>query len=175
MSVLVKDRSQSKLEFYTNARKLQLQLLHLMSRDFGIKPKARNPDFYLEKMEESDREVMTGILVHYGIDTIVEDYPTWMIDMLRKRVLNHLQELMEHITRAYTIWATNRTEAEDRRLSQDHAIATCEILKQDMELIKDVLPVKAEKLLRTIDSINREIALLKGWRKSDNKRFKELK
>lgn len=175
MSVLVKDRSQSKLEFYTNARKLQLQMLHLMSRDFGVKPKARNPDFYLEKMEEADRETMTGILSHYGIGTVMEDYPTWMIDMLRKLVVDHLQELMEHITRAYTIWATNRTEADDRRLSQDHAIAACEILKQDLELAKDILPVKADKLLRTIDSINREIALLKGWRKSDNKRFKELK
>ena len=175
MSVLVKDRSQSKLEFYINAHRLQLQMLYLMSRDFGIKPKARNPDFYLEKMEDADREAMTGILAHYGIEKIVEDYPKWMIEMLRKRIVDHLQELMECITRAYTIWATNRTEAEDRRLSQDHAIVACEILKQDMELVKDVLPVKADKLLRTIDSISREIALLKGWRKSDNKKFKELK
>jgi hypothetical protein len=175
MSVLAKDRSLSKLEFYMNARKLQLQMLHLMARDFGIKPKAREPNFYTSHMEESDRETLQAILLRYRIEKIVEDYPEWMIQMFRKRVIGHLQYMMDSITQAYTIWATNISEANDRRLSQDHAISACEMLKQDMELLVDILPIKADKLIRYIDSINREIALLKGWRKSDNKRNKTLK
>lgn len=175
MSVLAKDRSLSKLEFYMNARKLQLQILHLMARDFGIKPKARDPNFYTSSMEKADRENLQAILLRYNINKIVEDYPDWMIQMFRKRVMGHLQCMMDGITRAYTIWATNIAEANDRRLSQDHAIAACEMLKQDIELMADVLPIKADKLLRYIDSINREIALLKGWRKSDNRKNKTLK
>ena len=175
MSVLAKDRSLSKLEFYMNARKLQLQMLHLMARDFGIKPKAREPNFYTNSMEESDKETLQAILLHYHIEKIVEDYPKWMIQVFRKRVISHLQYMMDNITQAYTIWATNVSEANDRRLSQDHAIAACEMLKQDMELMVDVLPIRADKLLRYIDSTNRELALLKGWRKSDNKKNKTLK
>lgn len=175
MSVLVKDRSLSKLEFYANARKLQLQISHLMARDFGVKPKARDPDFYLNKMDAPDQEAMREILARYNITKVVEDYPEWMINMLRRQVIEHLRYMMDSITKAYTIWATNKTEADDRRLSQDHAIAACEMLKQDLELTRHVLPVKADKLLRYIDAINREIALLKGWRKADNKRFKEFK
>ena len=83
--------------------------------------------------------------------------------------------MMESITQAYTIWATNKAEANLRRVSQDKAIAACESLKQTLELVVDILPVKADKLLPYVDAINREIALLKGWRKADNKRNKTLK
>lgn len=150
-------------------------MLHLMSRDFGIKQKAREPNFYLGQMKEDDRETINTILIRYNIIRITEDYPKWMIEMLRRRVADHLQEMMEHITKAYTIWATNKAEANARRISQDHAIATCEVLKQDLELAKDILPINTDKLLRYVDAANKEIALLKGWRKSDNKRFKDLK
>lgn len=152
-----------------------MQILHLISRNFGIKPKAREPDFYIRKMEENDREIMAELFSRYDITRIVEDYPDWMIEMFRKRVTDHLQSMLDNITHAYTIWATNLAEADDRRLAQDRAISACEMLKQDIELVADVLPVKADKLLRYIDALNREIALLKGWRKSDNKRRKTLK
>ena len=43
-----------------------------------------------------------------------------------------------------------------------------------MQLAIDVLPIDAEKYMRYVDMIEREIALLKGWRKADNKKNKEM-
>ena len=114
MSVLARERKLSKLEFYMNARRLYKKILFLMVRDFGIKPRARQPTFYTRGWDTSDKELF-------------------------------------------------------------EAIAACESLKQTLELVVDILPVKADKLLPYVDAINREIALLKGWRKADNKRNKTLK
>ena len=82
--------------------------------------------------------------------------------------------MMTSITRAYTIFATNRAEADERRLNQDRAIACCESLLKELELAIDVLPVDANKYKSQVGLITEEIMLLKGWRKSGNKRMKEI-
>ncbi len=175
MAVLAKDRTLSKLEFYMNACKLRRQLIFLMGRDFGIKPRIRDTRFYTRKWDTKDAEAFVELLKKYGETKVVDDYPLWMMEYVREEILKHLADMMKHITRAYTIWATTRAEADLRRNSQDLAIADCESLKQELELAADILPVDADKLLRYVDAINREIALLKGWRKSDNKRKQALK
>lgn len=175
MSVLARERKLSKLEFYMNARRLYKKLLFLMVRDFGIKPRARQPTFYTRGWDAADKELFETIATKYGLTRIVDDYPFWVLDTFRDKLIRLLDEMIENITRAYTVWATNKAEADLRRVSQDKAIAACESLKQTFELIVDVLPVKADKLLPYIDAINREIALLKGWRKADNKHNKTLK
>lgn len=175
MSVLARERTISKLEFYMNARRLYKKLLFLMVRDFGVKPRAREPTFYTKGWSGEDKETFLTITRKHGITRIVDDYPLWIIEMFRNAILSHLNSMMENITQAYTVWATTRAEADLRRTSQDKAIAACESLKQVLEIIVDVLPVNADKLLPYVDAINKEIALLKGWRKSDNKRNKDLK
>ena len=42
-------------------------------------------------------------------------------------------------------------------------------------LAAHILPVDLTKYMPLCDSVEYEIALLKGWRKSDNKRYRELK
>lgn len=76
---------------------------------------------------------------------------------------------------AYSIWATNESEANERRICQDRAIGYCESILKEMELAIEILPVDVEKYMPYVESITKEIALLKGWRKNDNKRFSELK
>ena len=58
---------------------------------------------------------------------------------------------------------------------QNAAIGNCEQLLQEFQYIIEVLPVNANKYLRFVDMIEREIALLKGWRKSDNRILKRIK
>ena len=174
MSVLVRDRSISKLEFYMNAVKLRRQLIFLMGRDFGVKPRIRDARFYTKKWEPQDATTFAELLEKYGETKVIDDYPLWMMEHVRDSILYHLSHMMEHITQAYTIWATTKAEADLRRNAQDLAIADCESLKQELELAVDILPVKAEKLLKYVEAIDREIALLKGWRKSDNKRRAKL-
>lgn len=158
-----------------NACKLRRQLIFLMGRDFGVKPRVRDTKFYVRKWKPEDAHALTELLEKYGESKIVDNYPLWLMEHVREQILLHLANMMKHITRAYTIWATTKAEADLRRNSQDLAIADCESLKQELELAVDILPVDVDKLLRYIDAIDREIALLKGWRKSDNKRKQALK
>lgn len=174
MSVLAGNRSLSKLEFYMNAVKLRRQLIFLMGRDFGVKPRIREPRFYTRKWEPQDAVTFVELLEKYGETKVIDDYPLWMAEHVREGVLHHLSRMMQHITQAYTIWATTKAEADLRRNAQDLAIADCESLKQELELAADILPVKAEKLIRYVEAIDREVALLKGWRKADNKRRAKL-
>ena len=44
-----------------------------------------------------------------------------------------------------------------------------------MQYIISIIPVDAQKYMRYVDMIEKEIALLKGWRKSDNKILKKIK
>lgn len=45
---------------------------------------------------------------------------------------------------------------------------------QELQYIIEVLPVDANKLLRYVDMIDKEVALLKGWRKANGKIAKRL-
>ena len=65
-------------------------------------------------------------------------------------------------------------EADERRLCQDRAIADCESLLQELQLVIDILPVDGEKYMRYVEMVEKEIALLKGWRKADNKKNKSM-
>ena len=175
MAVLARNRTLSKLEFYKNAIQLRKQMTFLLLRDLGVKNRVRNLEIDAGNMEPEDRETFLSIAGKYGVCKLPDAYPEWMVEKLRDSIWNILRDLMINITRAYTIWATNLPEAYERRVAQDRAISCCESLLKEMELAIDVLPVDAEKYMEYVDSIEREIALLKGWRKSDNKRIAELK
>lgn len=174
MSVLARKRNLSQLEFYANAINLRREMTMLLLRDLGIKSTVRNIRVNTKKMEEEDAEIFTELLEKYQLK-IAGDYPEWLIDKLRSSIWEIMRDMMINITRAYTIWATNHVEANERRISQDRAIACCESLLKELELAIDVLPIDAEKYMRYVAMIDKEIALLKGWRKSDNRHNKNIK
>ena len=95
-------------------------------------------------------------------------------EKLRDNIWRLLTDMMTAITRAYTIFATSKAEADERRLCQDRAIACCESLLKELELAIDILPVDTNKYKTQVKLITEEIMLLKGWRKSGNKKRKEL-
>ncbi|MBO6178542.1 MAG: hypothetical protein J6M62_03660 [Selenomonadaceae bacterium] len=175
MAVLARFRRESKYKFYTNALKLRKEITQLMLRDFGAKKTIRNYRINTDKMEPQDADLLLGIMERYGLSTFPGDFPLWLIEKFRDSVWDILRDLHINITKAYTIWATNEAEANERRIYQDRAIAACENLLQEFQLVIDVLPVKAEKYMRYVDMVEEEISLLKGWRKADNKKNKTLK
>ena len=59
-------------------------------------------------------------------------------------------------------------EADERRIYQDRAITACENLRIDLQDIMDTLPIDKNWMTHVESDIAKEIALLKGWRKSDN-------
>ena len=175
MSVPERLRSQSKYEFYMNAVKLRRQLTKLLLRDMGIKKLIRNIKVKTEGMEPQDADLLLGVMEKYELTVFPGEYPLWLIEKFRDSVWEILRDMHINITRAYSIWATNEAEAMGRRICQDRAIADCESLLQELQLGLDVLPIKAEKYMPYVDTIEKEIALLKGWRKADNKKNKSMK
>lgn len=159
MSVLKYRRNLSELEFYNNSKKLRKEVTLYLLKDFGIKDKIRN--YKNDKTGDTNR--------------IIEVFPEWIIDYFRNSVMDLLRNLNHNITAANSIYPNNETEFYQRRCFQNAAIGNCEQLLQEMQYILDVIPVDVNRILRYTNTIEREIILLKGWRKSDNKILKRLK
>ena len=151
MSVHKNRRGLSKMEFYHTARKLREDITNLLLRDFGVRDKVR-------KVKTDD---------HVEV-TIIEEYPEWLIKAFRENMIIILRNLMMNITAGNTLYPVNIDEVRKRREYQDEAIINCEQLLQEMQYCADILPVKLEKFLPHVDSIELEIKLLKGWRKTSN-------
>ena len=171
MSVIKNKRSLSSLEFFHNAIKLRKEMTELLLRDFGVKAKNRDVNIYPKKysMDKADGEIFVELCEKYKIATLVETYPDWLIMEFRKTILYNLRDLIKCITQANSIYPVSISELEERRGWQNRAIGDCEILLQEMAYIISVIPVDANKYMPYVDLIQREIALLKGWRKADNK------
>lgn len=148
----------------------------LLLCDLGVKDTVRNVKADVSRMEKPDADTFLSIINKYNIKKkdVVNEYPKWIIEKFRDSIWDILRDMMINITQAYTIWITNISEYNERRNAQTRAIANCESLLKEMELALDILPIDAEKYMEYVDIIIREIDLLKGWRKSDNKRLKEL-
>lgn len=76
------------------------------------------------------------------------------------------RRLMEEITAANTIYPTTEQEVEQRRAHQTEAVIVCEQLIQHLQWLVDTLPVKVSSLEDIVEMINKEVALLKAWRKT---------
>ncbi len=125
-------------------------------------------------MTEEDAAIFQNLMDKYEYTSIIEEYPCWIIDNMRTNILNLCHSMIMNITQANTIYPTNEYEYYDRRNYQNHAIGNCEQLLQEMQYIISIIPVDANKYLPYVKMITKEIQLLKGWRKSDNRILKNI-
>lgn len=102
-----------------------------------------------------------------------EAFFDWFITSERDEIVNCLREIQKETFIANSIYPTCCEELTERRLHQDLAIGQCYRLQQELQYAIETLPVNVNLFLNFSDSIQKEIALLKGWRKSDNK-FKRV-
>lgn len=174
MSVLARKRKLSELKFYDNAIRLRRSMLYLLMRDLGAKRGVRDIKWITKDMPPQDAELLLAVAERNGLKRFETDWPSWVIEKLRDNIWTLLTDMMTAITRAYTIFATSKAEADERRINQDRAIACCESLLKELELAIDILPVDANKYKSQVKIITEEIMLLKGWRKAGNKKVKEL-
>jgi hypothetical protein len=77
------------------------------------------------------------------------------------------RRLMEEITAANTIYPTDAAELAERRKHQTEAIIVCEQIIQHLQWLVDTLPVAISSLDQTAELVNKEVALLKAWRKQN--------
>jgi hypothetical protein len=136
---------------------MRKEITELLLRDLGIRDTVR------KVKEEGGKE-----------QTIIEGYPDWLIVEFRRNLLLLLRNLMMNITAGNSIYPVNLDELYLRRRYQTAAIVNCEQLLQEFLYCEDVLPVQVSKFLPFVEKIEFEIALLKGWRKSNNKLEEKL-
>ena len=178
MSVPKSKRGLSQLEFYHTAIHLRRDITILLLRDFGIKDKVHDVKILskIHGIEPQDEAELKRILGQYNMDSsIIEEFPEWLVDKMRCSMMDICRDLIMNITAANSIYAVHESEYYERRNFQNRAIGNCEQLLQEMQYILSVIPVDANKYMSYVETIERENALLKGWRKSDNRLLREIR
>lgn len=86
-------------------------------------------------------------------------------------IINKVDELVDNITFANSIFPINETEIEQRKEYQVKAIANCfQLQNYIVKLEKTVDSVTISSLDKIIDLLCVELNLLKAWKKSDSTR-----
>lgn len=149
---------------------MRTKVTNLLLRDFGSKPKIRTVENIAQtyKMSNEDAEKYLEIASKYGITTVLDEFPYWLISDLRKSIMNCMRDMSNHITIANSIYPNSIYECDLRRQHQDLAIGQCEYLLQELQYIMTVIPLNINKLMPYVEMVEKELALLKAWRKSDN-------
>lgn len=176
MTVPKYKRTKSNVEFFHFAYRLNDNITRLLIKDFGIK--RVNKDLkafaYTAKMEISDRENFIGLCNKYNIN-LESEYPLWIIEYYRTWILYILRQMIDNITQANTIYTSSENEFYFRRQYQWRAIGNCYQLLQAMQTAIRILPVDVEKYMPYVEAINKELELLKAWKKADNKKLEAIK
>lgn len=181
ISVLNNLRSLSQMEFYKNAIRMRVNLTEWLLRDFGTKRKIRCINNVIKNINDEDRKTIDSIFEKYNKTQGVQfqsEYPEWFVESERTVIMRILQELIENITTANSIFPSNDFLHEEyamRRKYQDEAISNCYNLYQELQYISSCFNSDLNKFIPFLEAVEKEVNLLKGWRQSDNKTRKERK
>jgi len=175
MSVRVKDRNESKVEFLDNFHRLRSEVELLLMRDFGLKKRKYDVALMEEiyEMTDDQKEKYESLMNELGArSNIVDKYPAWLIDNWRDSIMKILDNIGIHIELANSTYALIPEEWAMRRTNWDKAIGYCNALKDKLHDImyctkKDITLGQFDIIAKKLKA---EINLLKGVRKSDYKR-----
>ena len=173
MSVLKNLRSLSNMEFYKNAIRIRRDLTDWLLRDFGNKGHPRSVTQVIKNIDPEDQKAIDDIFRKYGRNPNREyqsEYPAWFVNAERDVIIRILQDLVINITKANSIYIQSMHEYDLRRGYQTKAINDCYCIYQELQYIVSVFGTDLNRFIPVLESIEKEIDLLKGWRQSDNKR-----
>ena len=165
--ILEKDRKETKFEVMDNMLDIWKQITELSFRGFG-KRKRKSPTVPRNFDEWSEESRKNWII---KMKEKVQQQEKWDMDFISNetRVVDDICRRIIHlIDQANIIVPQNVMEHDQKRLLQDEAIGLCSNLKHELNHIADTIPCNINFLTLQIDSVNKEINLLKGWRKSFN-------
>lgn len=174
MSVLKRNRKESQFEVFHHYYKLRKDMTDLLLRDFGYNIK--KSEKYLERIfsGRSYEELTDDEKKYYDkLRKRNESFEEWFIQDQRKVIIDCLRCIGENVFMANSIYPMYPEELVERRILQDKAIGQCYRLVQELQYAIETLPVDVNVYTRFGESIQKEIDLIKGWRKSDNK-FKRV-
>ncbi len=170
MSVPKRRRKESPFEVIKHFYRLRFEITDLLLRDFGYSEKKAEGRMqrifggksYEELTEEQQKHYTKRVSRN-------ESFENWFIGYQRDTIMDCIRNATEYIFSANSIYPTNLMEYEERRMFQNKAIGQCYRLLQELQYTVEILPVDINKYSRFVEGIEKEIRLLKGWRKKDNK------
>lgn len=170
MSVPKRKRQESRFEVFHHLTVLRKEITSLLLRDFGFsftksesRLRKRFGDRPFEELDEKEKERYERTKERW------EKFEEWFIIDERKAITDSLRNINKEVYLANSIYPTCQEELTQRRLHQELAIGYCYQLVQELQYAMETLPVNIEKYTHFGELIEKEIALIKGWRKSDNK------
>lgn len=170
MSVVKSKRKPSQFEVFHHWAALRKDLTDLLLRDFGYsfekaqkRLERRFSGREYECLSDAEKVICQRLKKRY------EAFDEWFIQDERKAVIDCIRSIGEHIYTANSIYPNYERELIERRIHQDLAIGQCYRLVQELQYAIETLPVDVNAYLRFSAGIQKEIDLIKGWRKSDNK------
>lgn len=170
MSVLKSKRKQSQFEVFHHLYNLRKEITDLLLRDFGYDSEKFEMRFTKRFNGKSYEELSPNEKVRYNKVKIKNKaFDEWFIKNERECIVDCLREITKEVFMANSIYPSLDEELVERRLCQDRAIGQCHRLTQELQYAIETLPVDVDKYLRFADMIQKEIILIKNWRKSDNK------
>ena len=175
MTVLKSKRKESQFEVIKHFYRLRKDITDLLLRDFGYSQKKSG--IKMSKMfgGKSYGELSDSQQEHYNkVASKNNGFEEWFIGYQRDTIMDCIRSATEYIFSANSIYPSEHEELIERRIFQDKAIGQCYRLLQELQYTIETLPVDIEKYIRLTDSVNKEINLLKGWRKADNKFKKQF-
>ena len=170
-------RSPTKFEAQHHFFELRDSVTTLMLLDFGFSQEKYNKK--IDKYRDSHKSAS-------NIDEVVERYKKkcdsfnkWFIDKECDTISDLLRTISIEFTKGNSIYpsetAAKITEYCQRRKHINEAIAGCYALKQELQYVIRVLPVDINKFKTFSEKIDKQIALFKGVRQSDNRFLKDKK
>ena len=175
MSVLKSKRKASQFEVFHHLTKMRKEITDLLLRDFEYsfeKAESRLTKRFggrpYDELDEAEKKTYDRLKERW------EAFDEWFITDQRKAIIDALRSITMEVYIANSIYPTYEEELIERRIHQDEAVGQCYRLTQELQYAIETLPVDVNTYLRFGEMIQKQINLIKGWRKSDNKFRKEI-
>ena len=165
-------RSQSKLEALHRAYALRKNITAELMATFGYSQKKL--EALVQKMTAHVQDAEERAKMCQAIREVIDGFDSWFIRRERDRVADFCQGITEHLRAANTIWPTNMSEYEERRLEIDRAIVCCAKLQDELQYIAETMPADKNKYMNIVLEIEAETEMLKALRKADNRFCKKI-
>lgn len=158
MSVVLGKRSLSKIEVIEQARQLTEELTKLSIRSFGLYSRKSPLRRKYSNLEH--------LLAENQLNDIFDE---------KKRLLDSLgEEVYRLVNAANTIYPRTKNQLKLRASYQNEALANCVMIKAELNKIAAFFNLDIHFFKESIYMLDREMHLIREWRKSDRNRFAKL-
>ena len=107
--------------------------------------------------------------------TTEETYPPYIIEYLRKDILETMHDIVTNIVKANAIFPVYMDELTERQILQDYAIGYAESLRAELKYTALLFPQTLHCLLHYADDIDHLIKTLRKWKRANGKIAKRIR